>query len=376
MDAFEAFTHGEPNVKPQHRSLYYFLLGYARKRGHVPRFALPYEVGMHGSSIGSWVTYDAAIKALAGWGFIVYTPGANRYKVPVVELTFRNPSGDELLDYWQAYCLAHPVELQNRNPSPVIELQNFSSTDNSTANPSGDIKKRIREKENKSTTSAATPSLSSEKSRKSKPVASPKKAAAHLDEIAALPLPHAGPEFASLWASFSTGPKQIKKPLTAHQLMLTKLGKYPEAFAIVMLEAAIQGDWSGIENGGTAKAFTDWQAEIARRPPPRSTPSSQASVPSDSDPALNHEFLAEQQAREQAAFERQNADYRRRHGLAELVNVNPDALFGHTLTPAQGLARAKQGPDYQRYLDEEAAEKAKPAAAQQPDPPDSAQKAA
>ena len=165
MDAFEAFTHGQPDVKPQHRSLYYFLLGYARKRGNVPRFVLPYEVGMDGSRIGSWATYDAAIKALAAWGFIVYVPGANRYKVPVVELTFRNPSGDELLSYWQAYCLAYPVELQNRNPSPplelqnqssspVIELQNCSSTDNSTANPSGDIKKSIRDREHETTASA------------------------------------------------------------------------------------------------------------------------------------------------------------------------------------------------------------------------------
>ncbi len=95
MDAFEAFSHGEPDVKPQHRSLYYFLVGYARRRGTLPRFTLPYEVGMHGSSIGSWATYDAAIKALAGWGFIVYTPGPNRYEVPVVELTVRNPNEGE-----------------------------------------------------------------------------------------------------------------------------------------------------------------------------------------------------------------------------------------------------------------------------------------
>ena len=168
MDAFEAFSHGEPDVKPQHRSLYYFLLGYARKRGNVPRFVLPFEVGMHGSGIGSWSTYDAAIKALAQWGFLVYTPGANRYRVPIVELTFRNPSGDELLTYWQAYCLAYPVELQKQHPSPVIELQNSSSTPpvelqkknptpgverqncSSTASPSGnstgDIKKTFRHK--------------------------------------------------------------------------------------------------------------------------------------------------------------------------------------------------------------------------------------
>lgn len=114
QDAFEAFCNGEPLAKPQHRSLYYFLLGYCRRRGNAPRFNLAYEAGMHGSGIGSWATYDAALKSLAEWGFIYYTPGANRYKVPVVELTFRNPTDDVLLTYWQSYCL-------------------------STANPTGDV---------------------------------------------------------------------------------------------------------------------------------------------------------------------------------------------------------------------------------------------
>lgn len=112
LDAFEAFSHAEPDVKPQHRSLYYYLVGYARKRGNVVRYNMPYENGMHGSGIGSWATYDAALKALAAWGFIEYTPGANRYKVPVIGLTFRNPSDDQLLTYWQSYCIstANPTD--------------------------------------------------------------------------------------------------------------------------------------------------------------------------------------------------------------------------------------------------------------------------
>jgi hypothetical protein len=104
-------------VKPQHRSLYYFLLGYARRRGNVTRFNMPYENGLHGSGIGSWATYDAALRALHAWGFIVYTPGANRYKAPVIELTFRNPTDDVLLTYWQSYCIStgdikRPLDLE------------------------------------------------------------------------------------------------------------------------------------------------------------------------------------------------------------------------------------------------------------------------
>lgn len=106
LDAFEAFSHGEADVKAQHRSLYYFLVGYARKRGNVVRYNMPYETGMHGSHIGSWKTYDSTLKDLAKWGFIDYTPGANRYKVPVIGLTFVNPNDDQLLTYWQSYCIS------------------------------------------------------------------------------------------------------------------------------------------------------------------------------------------------------------------------------------------------------------------------------
>jgi hypothetical protein len=308
MDAFEAFTHAQPDVKPQHRSLYYFLLGYARKRGNVPRFTLPFEMGMDGSRIGSWATYDAAIKALAGWGFIVYVPGANRYKVPVVELTFRNPSGDELLAYWQAYCLAYPVELQNRNPSPVIELQNqsptpivelqnCSSTANPSANPSGDIKKRIRDRENKTTANAGERALSSAKKPASK---RGKKVGADFAQIATLPLPHAEPEFAEAWQTFYTqNTKQAGKPLTAFELMLKKLGKRPVGFAIVMLEAAIQGDWSGVENPGTARAFDTWQAE-QRSCPPAPLPLAPAVQEEELDEAAR-QFRAEQAEKAAAA---------------------------------------------------------------------------
>lgn len=116
QDAFESFCNSEPSVKTQHRSLYYFLIGYCRRRGNVPRFSLNYESGMHGSAIGSWATYDAALKALQSWGFIHYTPGANRYKVPIVELTFRNPTDDLLMMYWQSYCLS------TANPSDDVPI--------------------------------------------------------------------------------------------------------------------------------------------------------------------------------------------------------------------------------------------------------------
>jgi hypothetical protein len=143
---------------------------------------------------------------------------------------------------------------------------------------------------------------------------SKKKPTATADEVAALPLPHPGETFAKRWATFRASPKQTKKPLSALELMLTKLGSKPEGFAIVMLEMAIQGDWSGIENGGTAKAFEEWQAAQARQPtPPTTRP---ALPPVEADPALNYDFLAEQQAREQEELDRQQAEWQATHAVA------------------------------------------------------------
>jgi hypothetical protein len=151
-------------------------------------------------------------------------------------------------------------------------------------------------------------SLPATKSTRSK-----KKPTATVDEVAALPLPHPGEAFARLWATFRAGPKQTPKPLSALELMLTKLGNKPEGFAIVMLEAAIQGNWSGVENGGTAKAFEEWQATQARHPTPPTRP---ALPPTAADPVLNYDFLAEQEAREQEALARQQAEWQATHAVA------------------------------------------------------------
>lgn len=146
-----------------------------------------------------------------------------------------------------------------------------------------------------------------------KPTRSRKKPTATADEVAALPLPHPGEAFARLWVTFRSGPKQTPKPLSALELMLSKLGKYPEGFAIVMLEAAIQGNWSGVENGGTAKAYEEWQAAQARQPTPPKRP---ALPPIAADPALNYDFLAEQEAREQEELARQQAEWQATHTVA------------------------------------------------------------
>ncbi len=105
-------------------------------------------------------------------------------------------------------------------------------------------------------------------------------------------MPFEGPEFAQVWRTFYTeNAKQVGKPLSAFELMLKKLGARPEAFAVLMVEKAIMGNWQGVENGGTARDFLEWQAEQARRPAPAAPTTTPAEAPE-----MNTEFLAQEQA--------------------------------------------------------------------------------
>jgi hypothetical protein len=153
-----------------------------------------------------------------------------------------------------------------------------------------------KEKESSSAASAATSStsLSGKKATTKKPSS---KGASH-EEIAALPLPFNGADFAEAWHTFyATNTKQAGKNLSAFGLMLKKLGKYPEGFAVLMLERAIMSNWQGVEHGGTPRDFAEWQAQQARQPPqPLPTTGQPVSLTLD----LNEEFEAQQRARDQA----------------------------------------------------------------------------
>jgi len=246
-------------------------------------------------------------------GLIDFTPGVKRspstYKLLLLENTLEN---------------LHPYRGECDSKSGSESGSECDSL--SGANPP-DINKH-KQKEEGSTASAAarTSDLNADSVAEpkpanpvsppaaTKPTRSKKKPTATAEEVAALPLPHPGEAFAHLWATFRAGHKQTKKPLSALELMLTKLGNKPEGFAIVMLEMAIQGDWSGIENGGTAKAFEEWQAAQARQP---ASPASRPPLPPvEADPALNYDFLAEQEAREQEELARQQAEWQAAHAVA------------------------------------------------------------
>lgn len=149
--------------------------------------------------------------------------------------------------------------------------------------------------------------LGSPKKGKGKNTAKPEATA---EEIAALPLPHAGAEFAELWTNFLKGSKQAGKTLYAFQLMLKHLGKKPEAFACVMLERATVGNWQGVENPGTARDFQEWQAEQARRP----TPAPPSGPPVEAASPVNPEAIAEKNTRAAADLAARQAAFHARQG--------------------------------------------------------------
>jgi hypothetical protein len=231
-------------------------------------------------------------------GLIDFTPGVKRspstYKLLLLENL--QPIREECDSKSGSISGSECDSLSGENPPDInkhkLKEEKAASADSSSSSLKAEAKPEI----------AALPASPA------KPPRSPKKPTASADEVAALPLPHPGPGFAQLWADFRAMPKQVKKPVTSLRRLLATLSKYEEGFAQIMVEKAIEGNWSGVEFDGTAEAYAKWQAEQARRPSPPPAPAS----------------------------------------------FNPDELFGYSQSAADGLAQARQSPEYQQYLAEQA----------------------
>jgi hypothetical protein len=100
MDKWAAFAYATPEVKSHHHSLYYAFLTICKNKGGNSRFTMPYQTGMELSGIGSKSTYLTALKEMEEWKFLSYTPGANRFTVPIIEVHFC-PSIGNLLDLYR-----------------------------------------------------------------------------------------------------------------------------------------------------------------------------------------------------------------------------------------------------------------------------------
>lgn len=88
MEHWQAFAYATPEVRPVHHALYYALVQMCKRRGGAHRFNLHYQEGMQACGIAARNTYVAALRDLQGWGFVVYTPGANALRAAIVDVKF------------------------------------------------------------------------------------------------------------------------------------------------------------------------------------------------------------------------------------------------------------------------------------------------
>jgi len=84
------------------------------------------------------------------------------------------------------------------------------------------------------------------------------------------------PAFAEVWGEWMEQPKQKKKPQSAHLSTLNRLAKYPPAFAMTLVELAVQGNYQGCIFQDTPQAFERWKK--AEQQQPQHTPPTPAEI--------------------------------------------------------------------------------------------------
>ena len=105
------FDNQDKNIKPQHISLYLFLLNQNNRNNWIEWFKCPYDLAMTGSCIGSKRTYYNCLNDLKEWKLINYKKGVNNWKAPVIKL--------EVLKRTSTVPQSEPVPIQADTPLPI-----------------------------------------------------------------------------------------------------------------------------------------------------------------------------------------------------------------------------------------------------------------
>jgi hypothetical protein len=87
------FNNADKQVRPQHISLYMFLLMQNNRKRWIEWFTLPYEDAMECSGIGSRSTYYKTLHQLNDWGLIKYVAGVNNVKAPIISIKQLSKNG-------------------------------------------------------------------------------------------------------------------------------------------------------------------------------------------------------------------------------------------------------------------------------------------
>jgi hypothetical protein len=77
---------GKHDIRPQHVSLYLFLLNQNNRNNWIEWFKCPFDLAMAGACIGSKKTYYNSLNDLKEWNLIEYIPGENNWKSPKISL--------------------------------------------------------------------------------------------------------------------------------------------------------------------------------------------------------------------------------------------------------------------------------------------------
>ena len=81
-----------------------------------------------------------------------------------------------------------------------------------------------------------------------------------------LAIPFQTERFMEVWNTLLVQPKWKNKTNKALQLSLNKLAKYDEAFAIQLIETAIERGWMGVVFDDTDERYKQWKAGKTYRP--------------------------------------------------------------------------------------------------------------
>ncbi len=77
-------------IKPQHISLYVFLINQNNRNNWVEWFKCPFDLAMAGACIGSKATYYQCLKDLKEWNLLDFEKGVNNWKAPKIKLEVLN----------------------------------------------------------------------------------------------------------------------------------------------------------------------------------------------------------------------------------------------------------------------------------------------
>lgn len=109
-----SFSHQDKGVKPQHISLYLFLVNQNNRNNWVEWFKVPFDLAMAGSCISSKKTYYSCLDDLVKWKLIKYEKGVNNWKAPLIKL--------EVLKDTSTVPQSEPQPLQADTPQHIQAL--------------------------------------------------------------------------------------------------------------------------------------------------------------------------------------------------------------------------------------------------------------